>query len=128
MAHARALLYERRNTIDTCHWTTIDKVLYHGHYYTCAAPGMGYLAVVPLAVSEGICSLIPQRIGQSLDQRTRLQLQHQCQPLIDAGYLAFDPAVNKVDMFRFHAAIWFFELWIAFLMAIGGVVVTAQVV
>ena len=52
--------------------------------------------------------------------RTRLEQQER--NLIDAGYLSFDPAVNRVDLFRFHASIWFFEFFISLLMALGAVV------
>jgi hypothetical protein len=122
MAHAYALLHEGRNAIDTCHWNTIDKDYYGGHYYTAGGPGMGYLAVAPLAVFEAGYSLIPKRVTRQLDERMRTQLERQCQPLIEAGYLSFDPNVNRVDLFKFHASIWFFELFIALLMALSAVV------
>jgi hypothetical protein len=121
MAHAHALLYEGRNTIDTCHWNTIDKLYYRGHYFTTGGPGMGYLAVPFLAVFDGLYSFIPEKATRKLNERMRQQLEGQCQSMIAEGCLSFDPAVNKVDLLRFHAAIWFFELFIVFLTAAGAV-------
>jgi len=122
MAHAHALLYEGRNAIDTGHWNTVDKVYYRGHYFTCAAPGMGYLAVPILAVFDGLYSLIPEKVTRKANERMRRQLEQQCQSLIAEGYLSFDPAVNRLDLLGFHAAIWFFEVFIVCFMAAAAVV------
>jgi len=122
IAHAHALLYEGRNTIDTCHWNTLDKLYYHGHYFTSGCPGMGYLAVPTLAVFDALYSLVPEKATRPLNERFRQQLEQKCRPLIAEGCMSFDPAVNKVDLLRFHAAIWFFELLIVLLMAAGAVV------
>ena len=121
MAHAHALLYEGRNSIDTCHWYTVDKVIYGGHYFTCSAPGMGYLAVPILGVVDGVFSLLPDSVTRKVSERMRRQLEQQCQQLIKEGTLSFDPAVVKVDILSFHAAIWVFELFIVLSEAVGAV-------
>jgi hypothetical protein len=122
MAHAYALLHEHRNAIDTCHWNTIDKAYFQGHYFASAGPGMGYLALVPLAAFERIYALLPAPAVHAIEQKMRSRLQQQEQHLIQDGYLSFDPAVNQVGLLEFHASIWFFELFIALLMAAAAVV------
>ena len=83
---------------------------------------MGYLAVPIVAVFDGLYALIPKEMARQLDEKTREVLEQECQPLITEGSLSFDPEVNKVDVFRFHGAIWFLEAFIGLVMAGGGVV------
>jgi len=122
MAHAHALLYEGRNTIDTYHWNTIDKAYFNGHYYTSAGPGMGYLAVAPLMVWDVLFRCVPSRLNDRLNAKMKAQLESRCAPLIEAGYLSFDPAKNKVNLFEFHASIWVFELFVSLFTAASAVI------
>ncbi len=117
MAHAHALLYEHRNAIDTYHWNTIDKSYYDNHYYTSAGPGMGYLAVPSLIVCDAILRLVPEHVATRLNEKIRVQLEKVCAPQISFGYVSFDPAKNKSNLFEFHVSIWFFEFFISFLAA-----------
>jgi hypothetical protein len=121
IAHAHALLYEGRNAIDTCHWNTIDKLHYRDHYYTSGGPGMGYLAVPVLALFDGLYHFVPAKVAGPLNEKMRRQLEEKSRPVIQEGSVSFDPAVNRVDLLRLHAAIWFLEFFIVLLTAAGGV-------